>query len=101
VPLSRGSTLVKAELGHAYALAGRRGDALKEIDELLNLTGERHVSPFHLTLIYTGLGEKDRAIEFLNRALDERAERLVWLRACFKSSIKLVERASGGSLQCE
>ncbi len=78
--LSRGSMLVKAELGHAYALAGRRGDALREIDELRTLAGARHVSPFHFALIYTGLGEKDRAIELLNKAFDERAERLVWLR---------------------
>jgi len=81
VSISRGSTLVKAEFGHAYARAGKRAEALRAIEELQRLTGERHVSPFHLALIYTGLGEKDRAIELLNKAFDERAERLVWLRA--------------------
>jgi serine/threonine-protein kinase len=44
------------------------------------MVGQRRVSPFHLALIHVGLGEKDRAIELLNKACDERAERLVRLR---------------------
>jgi len=80
VSLSRGGALIKAELGHAYALAGKRGEALQVIDDLQRLTGHRRVSSFHLALIYAGLGEKDRAVELLNKAVDERAERMVWLR---------------------
>jgi serine/threonine-protein kinase len=75
------STLVKSELGYAYAKAGRREDALRVIDELQRSPGERRVSPFHFALIYIGLGENDRAIELLEKAYDERVERLVWLRA--------------------
>jgi len=78
---SRGSVLIKAEIGHAYAKAGRREEALRMIDELQHSTGERHVSPFHFALIYAGLGENGRAIEMLNQAVEERAERLVWLKA--------------------
>jgi serine/threonine protein kinase/Tfp pilus assembly protein PilF len=79
--LSPGSTLLKAELGYAYAKAGRREDALRTLDELQRSPGQRRASPFHLALIHVGLGENDRAIELLNQACDERAERLVWLRA--------------------
>ena len=50
------------------------------IEELRQLAAERRASPYHLALIYAGLGEKDHAIELLNQAFDERAERLVWLR---------------------
>jgi serine/threonine protein kinase/tetratricopeptide (TPR) repeat protein len=75
------STLVKSELGYAYAKAGRREDALRVIDELQRSPGERRVSPFHLSLIYIGLGENGRALELLNKAYDERGERMVWLRA--------------------
>jgi tetratricopeptide (TPR) repeat protein len=81
VSLSRGSTLLRAELGHAYAVAGKRREAQLMLDELRQLAVERRVSPYHLALIYAGLGEKDRAIELLDQAFDERAERLVWLRA--------------------
>jgi len=79
--LSPRSTLVKAELGYAYARAGRREGALRVIDELQQSPGQRQVSPFHLALVHIGLGENDSAIELLNKAYDERAERLVWLRA--------------------
>jgi serine/threonine protein kinase/Tfp pilus assembly protein PilF len=79
--LSPGSTLIKSELGYAFAKSGRRDDALRVLDELQRSPGQRRASPFHLALIYVGLGENDRAIELLNKACDERAERLVWLRA--------------------
>jgi eukaryotic-like serine/threonine-protein kinase len=79
--LSPGSTLIKAELGYAFAKSGRREDALRALDELQRSQGQRRASPFHLALIHVGLGENDRAIELLNKACDERAERLVWLRA--------------------
>jgi serine/threonine-protein kinase len=79
VALSRGSILIKAELGHAYAVAGKRREARQLLDELQRLTAAQGASRFHLALIYTGLGENDRAIEMLNVALEERAERLIWL----------------------
>src|SRR5262245_41415322 len=78
--LSPASTLIKSELGYAFAKSGRREDALRVLDELQRSSGQRRASPFHFALIYVGLGEKDRAIELLNKACDERAERLVWLR---------------------
>ncbi|MGH9843985.1 MAG: FlgO family outer membrane protein [Blastocatellia bacterium] len=80
IPLSRGSVLLKAELAHAYAVAGKRTEARQALGELQQLSTQRHISPFYFALIHTGLGEKDRAIELLNNALDERAERMVWLR---------------------
>jgi serine/threonine protein kinase/tetratricopeptide (TPR) repeat protein len=78
--LSPGSTLAKSELGYAYARAGRREEALRMIDELQQSPGQRRASPFYLALVHVGLGENDRAIELLQNAYNERAERLVWLR---------------------
>ncbi len=80
VQLAPRSTLIKSELGYAYAKAGKRDEALRVLGELQQSPGERRVSSFHFALIYVGLGENDRAIEFLEKALEERAERLVWLR---------------------
>jgi eukaryotic-like serine/threonine-protein kinase len=74
-----GSTLLRADLGHTYAVAGRRAEALASLEELQRLSGQRHISPFYLGLIYTGLGDKDRAFEMLNKAYYERSERLVWI----------------------
>ncbi len=79
--LSPGSTLIKAELGYAFAKSGKREDALRVLDELQRSPGQRRASPFHLALVHIGLGENDRAIELLENAYNERAERMVWIRA--------------------
>lgn len=79
VQMSRGSVMLKAELGHSLALAGRKNDAQQILDELIQISSSNHVSPYHLALISLGLGDSDKTIEFLKKAMDERAERLVWL----------------------
>ncbi len=79
-PLSRGSVLLKAELAHALALAGRREEAQQILTELQQIETQRHISPYHFALVHLGLGDRDRAIQLLNEAFAERAERLVWLR---------------------
>ena len=74
------STLVKSELGYAYAKAGRREDALRVIDELQRSPGERRLSiPFRAHPHRPGRKRpRDRsAREGLRRA----RERMVWLRA--------------------
>ena len=60
-------------LGHAFAVSGRRGEALKILEELKEMSRQRYVSPYDLAVLYTGLGEKDKAIEQLNKAYEERA----------------------------
>jgi len=81
VSLSRGSILVRTELGHAYAVAGRRREALEILEELNQLSATRHVSAYLPALIHTGLGDVESAIRALNKAFDERAERLVYIAA--------------------
>jgi tetratricopeptide (TPR) repeat protein len=55
-------------LSHAYALAGRRQEAQKALDELLELSKHRYVSPGQIGIIYIALGEKDKAFERLEEA---------------------------------
>jgi serine/threonine-protein kinase len=59
-------------LAYAYAAAGRRGEALKILDEQKRLAKQRYVSPYNFAIIYTGLGDKDRAFEWLVKAIEER-----------------------------
>lgn len=66
------TSLMLGLLGHAYAASGRKGEALKILEELKEMSRQTHVSPYDLAVLYTGLGEKDRAIEQLNRAYEER-----------------------------
>ncbi len=73
VSLSPGDTLWLAQLGEAYGIvvnaAGAR-DVLRQLDEL---SRRRFVSPYHMALVYTGLGEKETAIDWLERAYEGRS----------------------------
>ena len=76
VDLSRGATLMKAQLGHAFAVAGKKSEAKNILSELKTLAGQRYVSSYDIALIYVGLGEKDQAYSWLEKAYAERARRL-------------------------
>jgi len=67
-------------LGHTYALMGRRPEAEKLIQELVQLSRTRYISPAYVATIYAGLGDKDRAIEWLEKAYEARAASLVYLK---------------------
>ena len=77
--LARAPRMIGA-LGHACALMGRTGEAREAIAELAALAERRYVAPFDTALIYMGLGERDRAFEWLDRALAERCYEMVWLK---------------------
>jgi eukaryotic-like serine/threonine-protein kinase len=64
-------------LAYAYAVAGRRDEALKILEEQKRLAKRGYISPFNFALIYTGLGDKDRAFEYLNKTLDEGVQ-IMW-----------------------
>ena len=55
-------------LAHAYALAGRRDEAQKALNELSDLSKHEYVSPGQIGIIYIALGEKDKAFEYLEEA---------------------------------
>ena len=70
----------EAALGNAYALAGRRTDAQKILDGMLTTAQQRYISPLYVATVYTGLGDRDKAIEWLNKAYDNRHPGLVLIR---------------------
>jgi len=80
IALSDGNVRDIATLGHAYALAGKRAEALKVLDELQGRARQKYVSPFFIALVYTGLGEKDQAFEWLEKAYEERHPYLILIK---------------------
>jgi tetratricopeptide (TPR) repeat protein len=80
VTLSPGVTMYKGGLGHVYARMGRTAEARTLLEELNGLSKRRYVSELDLASIYTGLGEKDHAFAFLEKAYQEHDPRLIlWL----------------------
>ena len=67
-------------LGYAYAKSGQRDNAIKALEELNQLAGHRFVSPFCQALIYLGLGENGKAIDWLEKAYEGRSQWLTWLK---------------------
>lgn len=72
---------VLASIGYAYAVSGRRAEAQKVIAELQESAGRKYVSPYDLATIYAGLGEKEQAFAWLEKAYEDRSGWLaLWLK---------------------
>lgn len=68
-----GNTELWSGLGHAYAASGNKAEAQKVLDHLKELSTHSYVAPYNVAVIYVGLGEKDEAFVWLNRAYDDRS----------------------------
>jgi eukaryotic-like serine/threonine-protein kinase len=60
-------------LGNAYAVAGRRAEAQKVLDQLNDLSKRKYVPAWFRAIIYVGLGEKDKAFEWLEKSYEDRS----------------------------
>jgi tetratricopeptide (TPR) repeat protein len=80
VRLSGGSVSSLGFLGHIYAVAGRTEDARGVLEKLMRLSESRYVSQYDIALTHLGLGEQDRAIEWLERGYAERDHQMVFLK---------------------
>jgi TolB-like protein/class 3 adenylate cyclase/Tfp pilus assembly protein PilF len=80
VASSGGSTISLAALAHAYGSAGRETEARKVLEQLLERSRSRYLPSYWIALVYTGLGEVDQAILWLERAYEERSSWLVWIK---------------------
>ncbi len=80
IAISGRSTFLVAALGHAYAASGNRGEAMKILEELRQLSKQRYVAPYFMAVIHKSLGENDQAFEWLEKAYEERSSWLVFLK---------------------
>ena len=79
ITLSGRNAFVLATLGYAYGLTGRKDDAMKILDEVMNQSKQRYVAPFAFIQIHTGLGNKEQAFQWLEKAYQERSATMAWL----------------------
>lgn len=72
-----GDDFVLPSLAHAFVGAGRRADAERALDAFSALGRERYVSPYKMGVLQAALGRTEEALASLERARDERDDRLV------------------------
>ena len=78
--VSRGNPFALGSLGHAQAVSGDREKARQTLSDVLALSKRRYVPPFDIAVICTGLDDKERALEWLEKALDERSLEMIFLK---------------------
>jgi len=68
-----------AGMGHAYGEWGHQAEAKQVLVRLNEMAREKYVTPYGVALVYAGLGDKDQAFAWLNKAVAGRSHWLVWL----------------------
>ncbi len=76
VELSESDQDPTASLAHAYAATGRTAEAKKKIREWRRESEISYVSPYMIATVYAGLGDKEKAFEFLEKTYQERSSDL-------------------------
>ena len=73
------SPLISGVLAALLARAGRRAEAQHVIDELIAASKTKFVSQTSIAMGYVGLGENDRAFEWLDKSLESHDEQIIWI----------------------
>ncbi len=67
-------------LGYVLAISGRRAEARAVLEELMSPSGKQQPSPYNIARVYAGLGDKEKALSWLEKAFNVRDERIVMLK---------------------
>ena len=80
VALTRGAAIPTANLGYVRARLGQRDEARQILQQLAESAKERYTPALAFAVVHVGLGEKDQALSWLEKAYEERFNRLAYLR---------------------
>jgi len=67
-------------LGYAYGATGDRAKAMAIIEELNRKSLHGYVQPFNLAIVYLGMGERERALDDLEKAYAAKSQLMAWLK---------------------
>jgi adenylate cyclase len=73
-------SFVAGWLGYAYGATGDRGRAMAVIEELNRKSLHGYVPPFNLAIVYLGMGDHGRAMDYLEQAYSAHSQWLCWLK---------------------
>ncbi|MEW6131044.1 MAG: protein kinase [Acidobacteriota bacterium] len=71
---------MKGWVAREYAIAGKRTEATKILNELQTLGKQQYVSPYMIAIVYAAMNERDRAFEWLDKVCEEKSYYVVWLK---------------------
>ena len=78
-PISASSLNRKSSLGHAYGVAGNSVRARSVLAALHAQAARSYVPSYYFALVHAGLGQRDQALRYLERAYEERSTVLAYL----------------------
>lgn len=74
------AALAGAALGYTYGITGRKDEALRVLSKLEAMqSADHYISPQEFAIIHIGLGDKEKAFDFLNKAAAERFAPLAYM----------------------
>lgn len=83
VAISPADPLWLSQLGQAYGMSGKPEKAREILRELEERAQRAYVSPYHLAYVHTGLGDAERAMDWLERAVAERTGAAYGIKGSF------------------
>ncbi len=78
--LSHDSPQMLGALGHVYGASGERPEAEKVLSRLLEQSKKQYVSPFYVAIVYAGLRENEKALDWLEKAYQDRSNAIIFLK---------------------
>ena len=71
----------RASVGYTFAVLGDRAKARQILRELEDLLKQRYVSPSNIATVYLGLGEKEKAFDWLDKAFEDQDPVFWWIKS--------------------
>jgi len=85
-----------AALGHALVKNGQTAEARIILSDLRERAKEAYVPPYSIAVLYAGLGEGSQALDWLERGLQNRSLRPLWLKLDPRLAVCVTRLASSG-----
>ncbi|HVG21962.1 MAG TPA: tetratricopeptide repeat protein, partial [Blastocatellia bacterium] len=79
-PFIENGPMADATIAVAHALSGQPGEAQRVLAELNKLAEREYVSPYYFIDLYSSIGDRDKAFEWVEKAYQERAGFLAYAR---------------------
>jgi tetratricopeptide (TPR) repeat protein len=83
IQLAGNNEIFNANLAYAYAASGRREEALKTVKDLEDRQNRHSSTDANIALVYVGLGDRDQAMMWLDKAYQARFNPSILLRPAF------------------